>query len=66
MPSRPAARHRLGYPAAGVNKAMSAPPGSATITELPPTAEFPHLSVPRPAELPALADLFGLREQRPE
>ena len=32
----------------------------------PPTAEFPYLSAPRPAELPALADLFGLREHRPE
>jgi len=28
--------------------------------------EFPYLSAPRPAELPALADLFGLREHRPE
>ena len=39
--------------------------GNASIPR-PPTAEFPYLSAPRPAELPALADLFGLREHRPE
>jgi hypothetical protein len=39
--------------------------GNASVPR-PPTAEFPYLSAPRPAELPALADLFGLREQRPE
>ena len=32
----------------------------------PPAADFPYLSPPRPAELPALADLFGLREPKPE
>jgi len=32
----------------------------------PATSEFPYLSAPQPAELPALADLFGLREHRPE
>jgi hypothetical protein len=32
----------------------------------PATAEFPYLSPPQPADLPALADLFGLRGQRPE
>ena len=35
MPSWPAAGHRLGYPAAGVNTAIIAPPGSATTTEFP-------------------------------
>jgi hypothetical protein len=30
------------------------------------TAEFPYLSPPQPADLPVLADLFGLRCQRPE
>jgi hypothetical protein len=39
--------------------------GNASVPR-PPTAEFPYLSAPRPAELPALADLFGLREHRPE
>ena len=38
--------------------------GNASVPR-PPTSEF-HLSAPRPAKLPALADLFGLREQRPE
>jgi hypothetical protein len=32
----------------------------------PPGLEFPYLSAPSPAESPALADLFGLREHRPE
>ncbi len=32
----------------------------------PATPKFPYLSAPQPAELPALADLFGLREHRPE
>lgn len=35
--------------------------GNASVPR-PPTAEFPYLSAPRPTELPALADLFGLRE----
>jgi hypothetical protein len=35
-------------------------------TPRPATAEFPYLSPPQPADLPALADLFGLRGQRPE
>src|SRR4029077_8778051 len=39
--------------------------GNASVPR-PPTAEFPYLSAPRPAELLALADLFGLREHRPE
>jgi hypothetical protein len=39
--------------------------GNASVPR-PPTAEFPYLSAPRPAELPALADLFGLRDHRPE
>jgi hypothetical protein len=39
--------------------------GSASVPR-PPTAEFPYLSAPRPGELPALADLFGLREHKPE
>jgi len=39
--------------------------GNASVPR-PPTVEFPYLSAPRPAELPALADLFGLREHRPE
>jgi hypothetical protein len=39
--------------------------GNASVPR-PPTAEFPYLSAPQPAELPALADLFGLRQQRPE
>ena len=30
------------------------------------TAAFPYLSAPRPADLPALADLFGLRGQHSE
>jgi hypothetical protein len=41
------------------------PLGNASVPR-PPTAEFPYLSAPRPADLPALADLFGLREQRPD
>lgn len=32
----------------------------------PATPKFPYLSAPQPAELPALADLFGLRKQRSE
>jgi hypothetical protein len=39
--------------------------GNASIPR-PPTAEFPYLSAPRPAEMPALAELFGLREHGPE
>jgi Domain of unknown function (DUF4331) len=39
--------------------------GNASVPR-PPTAEFPYLSVPSPAELPALADLLGLREHSPE
>jgi hypothetical protein len=39
--------------------------GNASVPR-PPTAEFPYLSAPRPAELPALADLFGLREHELE
>jgi hypothetical protein len=39
--------------------------GNASVPR-PPTAEFPYLSAPQPAELPALADLFGLREHGPE
>ena len=39
--------------------------GNASIPR-PPTAEFPYLSAPSPADLPALADLSGLREHRPE
>ena len=39
--------------------------GNASVPR-PPTSEFPYLSAPSPAELPALADLFGLREHRPE
>ena len=35
--------------------------GNASVPR-PPTAEFPYLSAPQPTELPALADLFGLRE----
>ena len=38
--------------------------GNASVPR-PPAAEFPHLSAPSPAELPALADLFGLREHSP-
>jgi len=34
-------------------------------TSRPPTPEFPYLSAPQPADLPALADLFGLRGQHP-
>jgi len=30
------------------------------------TSAFPYLSAPQPADLPALADLFGLRVQRAE
>ena len=39
--------------------------GTASVPR-PPTPEFPYLSAPSPAELPALADLFGLREHGPE
>jgi Domain of unknown function (DUF4331) len=39
--------------------------GNASVPR-PPTAEFPYLSAPSPAELPAFADLFGLREHKPE
>jgi hypothetical protein len=39
--------------------------GNASVPR-PPAPEFPYLSAPRPAELPALADLFGLREHEPE
>lgn len=39
--------------------------GNASVPR-PPTADFPCLSAPRPAELPAIADLFGLREPKPE
>ena len=39
--------------------------GNASVPR-PPATEFRYLSAPRPAELPALADLFGLREHRPE
>jgi len=39
--------------------------GNASVPR-PPTAEFPYLSAPSPAELPALADPFGLREHGPE
>ena len=39
--------------------------GTASVPR-PPTAEFPYLSAPQPADLPALADLFGLREHTPQ
>ena len=39
--------------------------GNASVPR-PPTSEFPYLSASSPAELPALADLFGLREHKPE
>jgi len=39
--------------------------GNASIPR-PATPQFPYLSAPQPAELPALADIFGLREHRPE
>jgi hypothetical protein len=39
--------------------------GNASVPR-PPTAEFPYLSAPSSAELPALADLFGLREHKPQ
>ena len=39
--------------------------GNASVPR-PPTAEFPYLLAPQPAQLPALADLFGLREHGPE
>jgi hypothetical protein len=39
--------------------------GDASVPR-PATPEFPYLSAPQPAELPALADLFGLREHRSE
>ena len=32
----------------------------------PATPKFPYRSAPQPAKLPALADLFGLREHQPE
>jgi hypothetical protein len=35
-------------------------------TPRPATPEFPYLSPPQPADLPALADLFGLRSQHSE
>ena len=41
------------------------PLGSASIPRSA-TAAFPYLSAPRPADLPALADLFGLRGQHSE
>jgi Domain of unknown function (DUF4331) len=39
--------------------------GSASVPR-PPTALFPYLSAPQPGDLPALADVFGLREHRPQ
>jgi len=39
--------------------------GDASVPR-PATPDFPYLSAPQPAELPALADLFGLREHRSE
>ena len=39
--------------------------GNASVPR-PPISEFPYLSASSPAELPALADLFGLREHKPE
>lgn len=39
--------------------------GNASVPR-PPTSEFPYLSAPSPGELPALADIFGLREHKPE
>ena len=39
--------------------------GNASVPR-PPAPEFPYVSAPSPAELPALADLFGLREHSPE
>ena len=39
--------------------------GNASVPR-PPTPEFPYLSPPIPAEMSALADLFGLREHGPE
>ena len=39
--------------------------GDASVPR-PATSEFPYLPASQPAELPALADLFGLREHRPE
>ena len=39
--------------------------GNASVPR-PPTAEFPYLPASQPAQLPALADLFGLREHEPE
>ena len=38
--------------------------GNASVPR-PPAPEFPYVSAHNPAELPALADLFGLREHRP-
>jgi uncharacterized protein DUF4331 len=38
--------------------------GNASVPR-PPTSEFPYLSAPSRGELPALADLFGLREHIP-
>src|SRR5262249_16225907 len=39
--------------------------GNASIPP-PATPEFPYLLAPQPADLPALADLFGLRGQPPD
>ncbi len=39
--------------------------GDASVPR-PATSEFPYLSASQPAELPALADLFGLRAHRPD
>jgi hypothetical protein len=39
--------------------------GTASVPR-PPAPGFPYLSAPRPAQLPALADLFGLREYKPQ
>jgi len=39
--------------------------GTASVPR-PATTAFPYLSAPEPADLPALADLFGLRGQDPE
>lgn len=39
--------------------------GSASAPR-PPAPAFPYLSAPQPADLPALADLFGLRGQHPQ
>jgi len=39
--------------------------GSASVPS-PPAPAFPYLSAPQPGDLPALADLFGLRGQHPQ